>query len=305
MGFADHPRADVRRTALPAALAADHPDVLSSLEDLVSDPDEEVATAAAATRARLARSAPPLRFKLFGRFRVTRAGWEIDEETWGRPIDARVVRFLLVHLDQPVPEDVIFEALWPDLSADGARRSLQVSVSRARRVLDLPFAERSVIEGRERAYRLVRADQDTVDTEGFREAADAALDSSDRALLERARSLWGGEPLVDDAYSDWAATYRERLTDRYIAVLTALIEQNGRAGEHARQVDAARELVGIDPLNEEGHRALITAYARSGRRGHALRQYLECRRALVDQLGIEPEAATTRLQSRILAGEAV
>ena len=99
--------------------------------------------------------------------------------------------------------------------------------------------------------------------------------------------------------------YRERLTDRYISVLTALIELHAKAGEHAQQVDVARELVDLDPLNEEGHRALIAAYARSGRRGHALRQYMECRRALVDQLGIDPERATTALQARILAGEPV
>jgi DNA-binding SARP family transcriptional activator len=49
----------------------------------------------------------------------------------------------------------------------------------------------------------------------------------------------------------------------------------------------------------------MTAYARSGRRGHALRQYLECRRALVDGLGIEPAEETSRLQARILAGESV
>jgi hypothetical protein len=40
-------------------------------------------------------------------------------------------------------------------------------------------------------------------------------------------------------------------------------------------------------------------------RSHALRQYLECRRALVGELGIEPSAATSQLQARILAGEAI
>jgi DNA-binding SARP family transcriptional activator len=52
-------------------------------------------------------------------------------------------------------------------------------------------------------------------------------------------------------------------------------------------------------------RALITAYARAGRTGHALRQYLECRRELVERLGVEPAEATSRLQARILAGESV
>jgi DNA-binding SARP family transcriptional activator len=49
----------------------------------------------------------------------------------------------------------------------------------------------------------------------------------------------------------------------------------------------------------------MAAYARSGRTSYALRQYLECRRALVSDLGVEPSAETSRLQARILAGEAV
>jgi DNA-binding SARP family transcriptional activator len=49
----------------------------------------------------------------------------------------------------------------------------------------------------------------------------------------------------------------------------------------------------------------MVAYARSGQRNQALRQFLECRRALVDEVGVEPAAETTRLQQRILAGEPV
>ena len=36
----------------------------------------------------------------------------------------------------------------------------------------------------------------------------------------------------------------------------------------------------------------MVAYARGGRRAHALRQYLECRKRLVEDLGVEPSAAT-------------
>ena len=50
----------------------------------------------------------------------------------------RVVRFLLISGSAAVPEDVLFEAFWPDRPADAARQHLAVAVSRARKVLDLP-----------------------------------------------------------------------------------------------------------------------------------------------------------------------
>ena len=49
----------------------------------------------------------------------------------------------------------------------------------------------------------------------------------------------------------------------------------------------------------------MAAYARTGRTSQALRQFLECRRALIEDSGIEPGAETARLQARILAGEPV
>jgi len=306
--FTGHSDPAVRREALTAALAADHPDVLSELSRLANDSDREVSMAAVAARERLRRAPPRLRLGLLGRFRVSRSGREIPETVWARPIDTRLVRFMTVHTGQPVPEDLIFEALWPELSASSARRSLQVAVSRVRKVLDLPGTEHSVIESADRTYGLALRERDVIDTEEFLAAARIALAERGkprRDLLRNARWLWRGEPLPEDRYADWATPYRERLLDHYIAVLTALIALHEPAGEHARSADMARELVDLDPLNEEGHRALMTAYSRTGRRGHALRQYLECRRALVDSLGIEPAEETSLLQGRILAGETV
>ena len=307
VAFLRHPVASVRRAVLEPATASGDPEALVQLRKLEADPDPEMAAAASRAVRRLARILPPLHFELLGRFDVRRGSWRVGDG-WGRPADTRLVRFLLVNLDRSVPEDMIFEALWPGLPAAGARNSLLVAVSRVRRVLDPPGAERSVIVSAGRNYRLALAERDVVDAEEFRSAAALALADGGEPrgrLLDHARSLWGGEPLCEERYADWATGYRELLVDRYTGVLAALVEVHEAGGRHTEAADVARELVDLDPLNEGGHRALITAYARAGRTGYALRQYLECRRALIDQLGVEPSGATSRLQARILAGEPV
>ena len=108
--------------------------------------------------------------------------------------------------------------------------------------------------------------------------------------------------MPEERYADWAASWRERLSSLHAEVLGALAETYAGAGNHAAAARAARALVDLDPLDEHAQRLLMTAYAAAGRRGDALRQFLECRRALVEQLGIEPEAETLALQRRILAG---
>lgn len=306
--LADHPEPSVRRAALRAALAADHPAALGRLRELGEDDDEEVVAAAAATAERLREAPPPLRFELLGGFRVRRGGWALDEGAWQRPMAARVVRFLLIQGEVAVPEDALFEAFWADRPADSARQHLTVAVSRARKVLDLPGASRSAIEARERTYRLCLRERDGIDAVEFEAAARAALvdrGRGRRAGLDRAAALWGGDPLPEDRYETWAAAWRERLLGTYAELLAALIESQAAGGEVDEQIRTARRLLEVEPLNEAAHRSLIAAYARSGRTSYALRQYLECRRALVVELGVEPSAETSRLQARVLAGEPV
>jgi DNA-binding SARP family transcriptional activator len=244
---------------------------------------------------------------VLGGFSVRRGAWSVEESAWDRKVAQRLLRLLLVRRGDPVPEDDLLEALWSGKPADSARRGLQTTVSAIRGVLDVPGAP-SRIEVSERTYALRLRDGDTVDADAFEAAAELALatDGPDRLpALRAAAERWTGEPLPEERYSDWAAAYRERLIDRYIAVLTALTRLHERVGDHAGAADLAREVVDIDGLNEGAHRALMVAYARAGRTGHALRQYLECRRALVEGLGVEPSEATSELQARILAGETV
>jgi DNA-binding SARP family transcriptional activator len=307
--FLDHPRAEVRRAALPAAVGSGHPAALARLAQLGSDPDPGVAAAARAALERLPRNPPPLTFRVLGDFRVRRASWEVDTQSWGRPLVARLVRFLLVHRDTAVPEDALFEAFWPDMDPEKARRNLSVALSLARKALDAPGVQESVIHSDGRMHQLRLHPADRVDSEEFESAATAALRVGAApealAMLERADELWAGLPLPGELYEPWSFAWRERLTDRYTHVLAALSQAYASAGRGEDAIRLARTWVDLDPLNEAAQRELIAGYARAGRRNQALRQFLACRRTLVDELGIEPSAATVALQERVLAGTLV
>ncbi len=303
-----HPVAGVRAAAAVAVAASGSPAAAARLAELAADPDAQVAAAARGAAETTRRHPPPLSFGVLGAFAVRRGSWIVDDAAWKRRVAQRVVRMLLVHRPDPVPEDLLFEALWPDRAPAAARRSLQVAVSCARAVLDPPGAQRTVLEGSGRAYRLALGERDVVDADVFLAAADRALNAPEgrrRGALESAAALWGGAPLPEERYSDWAAVFRERLIDRYADVLSALADACEAQDDRPAAQAAARRLVELDPLDESAHRRAMLAYARAGRRAHALRQFLECRKQLVEGLGLEPSEATTALQRRILVGEHV
>jgi len=305
--FTRHPSPAVRRAAVLAAAGSGHPDALERVAELAEDPDPEVAGAARAAADRLRSDPPPLAFRTLGGFELRRGAWRVDESAWERRVAERLVRLLLCR-GAAVSEDELFEAFWPERPPTSARRGLQVAVSSARAVLDPPGAEASRLEAADRTYRLRLRAEDSHDAAEFERAADGALRApatERRAALAAAASLWGGDPLPQERYSDWAVAWRERLTDRYAELLAALSDEHAAAGDHLAAAEAARRFVELDPLHEGAHRRLIAAYARAGRRGHALRQFLACRRALVGELGVEPDAETVALQRRVLAGEPV
>jgi DNA-binding SARP family transcriptional activator len=304
VALAEHPLPAVREAALAAAAVAGRPEALARLADGAPGEAAAMDPGIQRLRDRLRRDPPPLRFRTLGRFEIRRGAYVVEASMWERKVAERVVRLLLVRGGELVPEDDLLEAFWPSKPPGSARRGLQTAVSSARGVLDLPWEE-SRLHAEERAYALILRDGDRLDADGFESAARRALAATgpERLVaLEAASGLWGGEPLPEERYSDWAASWRERLTSLYGDVLGALAEAHGRAGDHAAAARAARALVDLDPLDEHAQRLLMGAYASAGRRGAALRQFLECRRALVEQLGIEPAAETLALQRRILAG---
>jgi ATP/maltotriose-dependent transcriptional regulator MalT/DNA-binding SARP family transcriptional activator len=293
----EHPEPAVRAAALAAAGASGRPEAIAALAE--GDSDE-----AEALRDPLTRQPPPLRFRTLGRFEIRRGAYSVDPSRWERKVAERVVRLLLIRGGETVSDDELLEALWPEKAPDSARRGLQTAISSARAVLDLPWEETRV-RVHERSYALALHDDDRVDWVAFEQAAGRALanEGPERtAAMEAAARLWTGEPLPEERYSDWAASWRERLSSLHADVLSALAHSYGEAGDHAAAARAARSLVDLDPLDEHAQRQLMGAYAAAGRRGDALRQFLECRRALVEELGIEPEAETLALQRRILAG---
>jgi DNA-binding SARP family transcriptional activator len=307
-GFTRHPVAAVRRAALLAAVASGHPQGLERIAELRADPDPTVVRAVNAVAERLVRAPLPLTFRLLGGFGLRRGTWEVQDAEWERRVAQRLIRLLLCRGCGPVLEDELIEAFWPDKTAESARRSIQVAVSAARAVLDPPGAGRSRLVCSERAYRLELTARDTVDAGEFERAASVALAApphARRSALLAAAALWTGEPLPEERYSEWSTGWRERLRDRYREVLAALSTAHEHAGYMHEAVAAARAMVELDPLDEAAHRRLIVAFARTGRRGHALRQFLECRRTLVTELGVEPGEETARLQRRVLAGESV
>src|SRR5262249_49080140 len=101
-------------------------------------------------------------------------------------------------------------------------------------------------------------------------------------------------------FEEWLMAERVRLHELAIQGLGRLFAYQQRAGDHEAAVQTGLRLLALDALQEPVHRAVMSLYARLGRRPAALRQYQLCMEALKRELNAQPEAETTYLYQQIL-----
>ncbi len=212
-----------------------------------------------------------------------------------------LLALLLVHANHVLSRDQLIDELWGDEPPETAVQSLQVYVSRLRKLLPAetlltrPPGYQLAIEPAEldlhRFERLLSEGRDALAEGDPRRAATA---------LHDALGLWRGPALAEFAFEPFAQAEIGRLEDLRLAAVEERIEADLALGRHADLIGELEALVAENPYRERLRGQLMLALYRSGRQAEALDAYRNARRALVDELGIEPSAALQRLEKSIL-----
>jgi DNA-binding SARP family transcriptional activator/tetratricopeptide (TPR) repeat protein len=239
-----------------------------------------------------------VRLHLLGRFRVHRAGEEIQPAAFGGRKVRTLLRVLAVRRPDLVPHGVLAEALWPDRLPADPVANLNVLVGRARRALDDPGL---VVTGAG-GYALGDCQ---VDVAEFLDAVSTMRAAAPAAALEAARvalALWA-DPLPEDSYADWARDPRDRLLRAHVDVLEGAARSAFALGEVQVAAAHAADAVAAAPLRESGVLLLAEALAAGGDRAAALATLAQLRTRLAEQLGVDPSPQAAQLQLRLLRGE--
>ncbi|NIQ57805.1 MAG: alpha/beta fold hydrolase, partial [Gammaproteobacteria bacterium] len=202
--------------------------------------------------------------------------------------------------------DRLIEILWGnDVPRDPAA-ALQTQVSRLRRFLREAGAGEEPIIGEPYGYRLApgNADVDAARVEaliaGAREApspeeALARLDEAAGLFRGGAYEEFAGHPAFDGEMAR-LGELRTVALERRVEILLAL----GRTRE---ATVACEPLVREDPLRERPCALLMEALYRSGRQREALDAFQRHRRALSEELGLDPSPALRQLELEIVRHE--
>ncbi len=242
-----------------------------------------------------------MEFRILGPVRI----WTADQEDALSGTKQRTTFAALVLADgRTLSDEHLSRLLWNTNPPSTAAAQIHTYASRIRRRLgpEVPLVRISS------GYRL-NASQISCDYTEFANRSQNGL----RALraqqyesaceqLRSALALWRGDALTD-VTEELVAAERPQLEELRLEALEAWIEAELILGRHRQLVPELTRLVAGHPMRERFRALLMTALYRSERQAEAMSLYLDGRRLLAEELGVEPGRLLARTYQAVLSGE--
>jgi len=241
-------------------------------------------------------------YRILGSLEVMANGTAAD---LGPPKQRAVLAVLLLHVNEIVPTDRLIDLVWPRSPPRTAVHSIQIYISELRKAIE-PLAGCAAIATRPPGY-VLEAGPESIDASRFtRLVADglrrlgAGEPGGGVTVLRSALALWGGPPLSDFTYEEFAQAHIRRLSELRLAALEELAAAELDLGRAVQALPLIESAIATDALRERSRELQMIALYRSGRHAEALRTYQQYRRLLADELCLDPSPALRRLEERIL-----
>jgi DNA-binding SARP family transcriptional activator len=251
---------------------------------------------------------PRVQIYLLGRFEVTREERVLQAADWSRHNAAALLQRLA--LERRLLKDQAIEFLWPEARPESGANNLYQTLYTLRQALNAALGPGTAEVTFHFEDGILQLNQSAwVDAHEFERLCsspqffESGQEKSSIADLQQALSLYQGDLLPDDLYTEWTLVPREALCRLHRKASLALAAHHRETHDYAAATALLQPLLKRDPADEPIHRELMRLCALDGRRHRALRQYQACTEALAADLGVAPDPETEALYAQILSGD--
>ena len=246
-----------------------------------------------------------IRVHAFGGFTVQRRGETLTFEGKTQKKPMELLKALIALGGRAIAKQKLYDLLWPDADSAAAAATLDVVISRLRKLLGVPEAIR-IDEGKigldpDRVWLDVWAfDRDVEALQSALQQHDPQPDASAvDGIGERLLARYRGPFLGSEDPQRWSLAARDRWQNRFRRSLADAGRYWEQRGDWPRAIALYERALEEDSLAEEFYRRLMRGHLARGEPADAARVYRRCRDMLSVQLGIPPSADTEALFTSI------
>ncbi len=247
-----------------------------------------------------------LRIKALGPMRIWRGREEITDGHWKREKAKELFQLFVVFRDELLPKERIYELLWPHQDLETAGRDFKVALNALNSVLEPDRKARITpyfIKRTGQAYGLDPDASWEIDVDLFETKLKEGLAGDNPELLAEAIELYRGDFLSFSLYFDWIREPRERLRRLYFQGCERLARYFLANELPEQALEISEKMLGRDRCWETAYQLAMEAYLQMGDRYLAQRMYLDCVRALQEELAVEPLPATRDYIKKVFTPE--
>ena len=232
----------------------------------------------------------PAKIYTLGRFELWRDDQRVQFSGKAPKRPLALLKALMAFGGRSVPEERLMDALWPDEEADAARKSLDITVLRLRKLLggnDIIVVSDELIS--------LNPQMCWTDTWAFERRIEQAEADRGSSAAAPALALYHGDFLPADADEPWTVKARERLRAKFVRLVETVAQADEAAGQWDNAI--ARYLKGLeaDDLAEQFYQGLMRCYAAFGRHAEGMAVFRRLRQTLSVVLSIAPSEASQSL----------
>lgn len=241
---------------------------------------------------------PRLTIQAFGQAQVALNGQPVEAPEWHGRKTVRDLFFLLLAHPDGLTKEEVGAVFWPDSSPGQLKLRFKNAIYRLRRALG-----QEVVLFQENRYRFNRALDYAYDVEHFLgklAQAKAAIDPAERVPAYReVTGLYTG-PYLPKMNGTWVWPERERLRRAWVEATLSLAQLHLESGEYDATLACCGRVLAQDPCLEAAHCLAMRAYAAMGDRAAVVRQFEQCRQALLEDVDASPSPQTKALYETLV-----
>jgi DNA-binding SARP family transcriptional activator len=248
-----------------------------------------------------------VRVHLAGRVSLEVCGQLFDQHTFPGQQGRVAFAYLAAERGRPVERAELTDALWPDETPPSCDTGLNAIASKLRALLARAGLSAGALTSGAGFYELHLPESTWLDLEAAADAiheAEAAIRAGDPARAYGPSAVAhhiARRPFLPGWRGAWIESRRNRLRNMLLRALECRGEVYLWNHEYTLAVEAAHELMDLEPLRESGHRLLIRSLAAAGNSAEALWAYEKCRRLIAREIGVDPSKETKAVYNTVLA----